>query len=175
MAGRQPIAALKMSYLLKRGPIPARAGPLRHTTEKPVMTPLRKKMIDDMVLRGLAASTQDAYLRAVADLATFYRKSPEQLSSQEVQRFLLHLYPERGMAPMSVHRVLFGLRFFYHQSLERERTSFRLLCARRPSRLPEILSREEVLRLFEVTDNLKHRILLKTTYAAGLRGCGRAS
>jgi site-specific recombinase XerD len=133
------------------------------------MTPLRKKMIDDMVLRGLAASTQDAYVRAVADLAKFSRNSPGDLSSQDVQRFLLHLYQERGMAPMSVNRVLFGLRFFYHQTLGHECTSFRLPCARRPSKLPEILSREEVLRLFEVTDNLKHRTLLKTACAAGLR------
>lgn len=133
------------------------------------MTPLRKKMIDDMVLRGLAKSTQEAYLHAVAELAKFHTRSPDELSSEEVQRFLLHLFKDRGMAPMSVNRMLFGLRFFYHETLGRERTSFRLPCARRPSKLPEILSREEVLRLFDGTDNLKHCTLLKTAYAAGLR------
>ncbi|MFQ5592394.1 MAG: tyrosine-type recombinase/integrase [Phycisphaerae bacterium] len=133
------------------------------------MTPLRKKMIDDMVLRGLAKSTQQAYVHAVADLAKFHGRSPAGLGSQDVQRYLLHLYQDRGMAAMSCNRVLFGLRFFYHETLGWERTSFRLPCAREPSKLPEILSREEVLRVFQVTTNLKHCTLLKTTYAAGLR------
>ena len=133
------------------------------------MTPLRKKMIDDMVLRGLAESTQYAYVHAVTDLAKFYSRSPELLSDKDVQRYLLYLYQERGMASTSCNRVLFGLRFFYHETLGRKSSTFRLPCAKQPSKLPEILSREEVVRLFEVTENLKHCTLLKTAYAAGLR------
>jgi len=133
------------------------------------MTPLRKQMIDDMVVRGLAEQTQSAYLRAVAGLSQFYRRRPDTLSEREIQHYLVHLHKERGLAPMSCNQVLHGLRFFYHQTLRRERIELRLPCARRPLTLPEILSREEVVRLFALTENLKHRTLLETTYAAGLR------
>lgn len=133
------------------------------------MTPLRKKMINDMILRGLSSSTQYAYSHAVIGLATFYKRRPDQLTDRDVQRYLLHLHQDRGMAPTSCNRVLYGLRFFYHKTLGRERTSFQLPCARLPSKLPEILSREEVQRLFELTANLKHCTVLKTAYSTGLR------
>ena len=133
------------------------------------MTPLRKKMINDMTLRGLSNSTQYAYSHAVIGLATFYKRSPDQLTDQDVQRYLLHLYQDRGLAPMTCNRVLYGLRFFYHKTLGRERATFQLPCARLPSKLPEILSREEVQRLFDVTVNLKHCTMLKTAYSTGLR------
>ena len=133
------------------------------------MTPLRKQMIADMVVRGLAEQTQSAYLRAVPGLGRFYRRRPDTLCDREVQEYLVYLHKERGLAPMSCNQVLYGLRFFYHQTLRRDRTDFRLPCARRALRLPEILSREEVARIFSATDNIKHCTLLKTTYAAGLR------
>jgi len=133
------------------------------------MTPLRKQMIDDMVVRGLAEQTQSAYLRAVTGLSRYYGRRPDTLCDREVQDYLVYLHKERKLAPMSCNQVLHGLRFFYHQTLRRDRSDFRLPCARRPLTLPEILSREEVARIFAATDNIKHCTLLKTTYAAGLR------
>ena len=133
------------------------------------MTPLRKQMIADMVVRGFADQTQAAYLRAVSGLSRFHGRSPDTLGDREVQSYLVYLHTERKLAPMTCNQVLHGLRFFYLQTLRRERTEFRMPCARRPLRLPEILSREEVSRLFVVTENVKHLTLLKTTYATGLR------
>lgn len=133
------------------------------------MSHLRKQMTDDMTIRGLAQSTQETYLRAVTGLAKFHRRPPDALSDKEVQRYLIHLIEERRLSAGTCNSVVNGLRFFYHTTLGREQCSFQLPCRKEPKRLPEILSREEVARLFVVTSNRKHRALLKTTYAAGLR------
>ncbi|MGH9199275.1 MAG: phage integrase N-terminal SAM-like domain-containing protein [Acidimicrobiia bacterium] len=80
-------------------------------------------------------------------LAKFHRRSPETISDREIQRYLVYLHQERGLAPVSCNRVVHGLRFFYRETLGREQQAFRLPCARQPSKLPEVLSREEVVRL----------------------------
>jgi site-specific recombinase XerD len=133
------------------------------------MTALRQQMIDDMVLRGLSARTQEAYLRAVRRLAAFYGRSPVRISEREIQTYLLHLYREKGFSHSTCNVAVAGLRFFYHVTLRRRSTGFVIPAAREPSRLPEILTREELTRLFSLTACLKHRALLLTAYAAGLR------
>ena len=133
------------------------------------MSHLRKQMTDDMTIRGLAQSTQETYLRAVAGLAKFHRQRPDALSDKDVQRYLVHLIEERRLSASTCNSVVNGLRFFYHTTLGREQAAFQLPCRKEPQRLPEILSREEVARIFRVTSNRKHRTLLKTAYAAGLR------
>ena len=110
------------------------------------MTPLRKKMIDDMVLRGLSERTQHRYVEAVAGLAKFYKRRPDTLGEEQVQRYLLHLRQERGLSASSTNVTLHALRFFFHKTLRREPASFQLPSAREPSKLPEILSRSEVMR-----------------------------
>ncbi len=130
---------------------------------------LRTRMIDDMTLRGMAAKTLDGYVRAVAGLAAHYHRSPDRISDREVQAYLLHLMRERKLSWSSCNVAVHGLRFFYHQTLGREKTTFHIPGPRKPSRLPEILSREEVARLFAHTGLPRHRGLLMTAYAAGLR------
>jgi len=102
-------------------------------------------------------------------LVRYYRRSPDHLSVQEVQDYLLHLSQERHLSWASCNTIRHGLRFFYRVTLDRPATEFYLPCAKQPSKLPEILSHEEIVRLFTVTTNRKHRALLVTTYAAGLR------
>jgi site-specific recombinase XerD len=126
-------------------------------------------MDNEMIVRGLADRTREAYLAAVAGLARFYNRSPDRVSDREIQAYLLHLRVERKLAWSSCNIVLNGLRFLYYQTLERDRAEFSIPSPRQPSRLPEILSQEEVHRLFDTTQNAKHRALLMTTYAAGLR------
>jgi site-specific recombinase XerD len=133
------------------------------------MTALRQRMIDDLVLRGLSAKTQEAYLRVVTRLAAFYGRSPDRISEREIQQYLLHLYREKGFSHSTCNVAVAGLRFFYHVTLRRRSTSFVIPAAREPSKLPEILTREELTRLFSRTARLKHRALLLTVYAAGLR------
>jgi integrase/recombinase XerD len=121
------------------------------------------------VLRGMAVRTREAYLDAVRGLAKFYRRRPDEISEPEVQNYLLHLLKERGLSSSTCNLIANGLKFFYRISLGRSETEFCLPSPRQPSRLPEILSREEIRRLFEAPLNLKHRVLLMTTYGAGLR------
>ena len=133
------------------------------------MTPLRQRMIHDLTIRGLAENTQRAYLHAVTGLARHYRRSPDQLSAEDVQTYLVWLHQERGLSWQSCNAARHALRFFYRITLGWSEPHFYLPGAKQPSKLPEVLSHEELVRLFTVTTNLKQRALLMTAYAAGLR------
>jgi site-specific recombinase XerD len=114
--------------------------------EEKTMTPLRQRMLDALVVRGKAARTQEAYIEAVARLAGHYRRSPDELSSQEVQQYLLHLLRERKLSRSSVNQYGCAYRFLYGTVLGRDAESFQIPLAPAPQRLPEILSREELAR-----------------------------
>jgi integrase len=133
------------------------------------MTELRRRMEDDMVARGFAARTRESYLWAVTGLARFYRRSPDQISEDAVQAYLVHLLRERQLSSSTCNVVVCGLRFFYQTTLKRARTTFDIPLSRQPGKLPVILSRGEVARVLAHVTNLKHRTMLLTTYAAGLR------
>jgi site-specific recombinase XerD len=133
------------------------------------MSPLRKQMEADMALRGLAYRTRQAYIESVAKFAKFYRRSPDRITEPESQSYLLHLLQERKLAHSSCNVVCSALEFFYRTTLKRRETEFCLPRPKVPAKLPQILSREEVARLIEQTTNLKHRTILMTAYAAGLR------
>ena len=133
------------------------------------MGALRKQMEADMALRGLAYRTRQAYIESVAKFAKFYGRSPDQITEPECQRYLLHLLQERKLAHSSCNVVASALQFFYRVTLKRREAEFCLPRPKVPSRLPQILSREEVAALFENTANLKHRAFLMTTYGGGLR------
>jgi len=77
------------------------------------MTALRRQMDNDMVVRGMAMKTREAYLAAVVGLVRFYRRSPDQLSDAEVQTYLLHLIQDRKRAWSTCNIAVHGLRFFY--------------------------------------------------------------
>ena len=133
------------------------------------MTALRQRMEDDMVARGFAARTRQSYLWAVTGLARFYRRSPDQISDEEVQAYLVHLLRERQRSWSTCNVVANGLRFFFHTTLKRDRTTFTIPAPRQHQTLPAILSHEEVERVIAHTTSPKHRTMLLTTYAAGLR------
>jgi site-specific recombinase XerD len=133
------------------------------------MTKLRQRMDDDMLARGLADRTREAYLWAVTGLARFYHRSPDQISDAEVQAYLVHLIRERQRAWSTCNIVVNGLRFFYHTTLKRDRTTFSIPSPRQSGKLPIVLSREEVQRLLTHAATQKYRTMLMTKYAAGLR------
>jgi len=133
------------------------------------MTELRRRMEDDMVARGFASRTRSSYLWAVSSLARFYRRSPDQISDAEAQADLVHLLRERQLSSSTCNVVVSGLRFLYHVTLKRDRTTFDIPLSRQPGKLPVLLSREEVERLIGHAANPKFRTMLLTTYAAGLR------
>jgi site-specific recombinase XerD len=126
-------------------------------------------MIREMTVRGMAPRTHEAYLGAVQRLAAYYHRSPDQLSVDEVHRYLEHLVAVRKLSYSSCAVAANAFRFFYHVTLKRDRVNFEVPLPRQPQRLPAILSREEVAHLIDSPPNPRHRFLLATVYAAGLR------
>lgn len=122
-----------------------------------------------MQLHRLAPATQRVYIDAVRSLATFYHQSPDRLTPRQVQDYLHHLLVDRKLSWSSCNIATHAFRFLYVKTLEREEFRLGLPRCRREQKLPEILSTEEVERLLTVPGNPKHRALLMTTYAAGLR------
>ena len=133
------------------------------------MTALRMRMDNDMLVRGMAERTREAYLAAVARLARHYRRAPDQLSPAEVQAYLVHMLREEHLAWSTCNIAVHAFRFLYHTTLGRPAPAFTIPAAKQPQTLPEILSPAEVRRLLESAGTRKQRALLATTYAAGLR------
>lgn len=131
------------------------------------MTPLRQRMIRELQLQRKSPKTVDAYVAAVVGLAAHYRRSPEQIKLEEVRDYLHLLITQRKLASSTCNQKLVGIRFFYREVLRQE---FDLrIPMKRSGRLPEPLGRQEVARLLQAATNVKHRTMLMTTYAAGLR------
>ncbi len=133
------------------------------------MKPLRQKMINDMKLRRFSLSTQEAYVAAVLGLAKHYNQSPDLLDKEKIQKYLLHLMDEKHLAWSTCNVVVSGIRFFYTQTLGIDSIRLGIPPMKTQAKLPEIFSFEEVERLLKCASNLKNRVLLMTTYGAGLR------
>jgi site-specific recombinase XerD len=132
------------------------------------MSPLRERMMDAMQVRGLAERTQQAYVTAVAALARHYHTSPELLDQVQVCDYLLYLSRDRHLARSSVIQAGCAFRFLYYKVLQRPQ-EFRVPLAKSQQKLPEILSREELARLFACAGEGKARVVLMTAYGLGLR------
>jgi len=133
------------------------------------MTPLRQAMLDAMELRGFAQRTRAVYLYWIVELARHTRTAPDRLDTADLEAFLLHLSRDRHLAYASCRQALHALRFFWREVLKRPDPVLALPVPKVPQRLPEILSREEIARLFEAAACLRDRVALMTAYAAGLR------
>ena len=133
------------------------------------MTPLRQRMIDDMQLRNLAASTQRQYISYVAGFAKYFGKSPAELDIEAVRQYQLYLLNERKLSPESVNQYISAVQFLYLNTLEMPWTSEYFPRARRLHKLPIVLSQEEVLAFFDHIPSLKYRAALMVCYGAGLR------
>ena len=133
------------------------------------MTPLRRRMIEDMQLRNFAPGTQQAYLYAVKAFATHFGKSPDQLSRDHVRQFLVHLVEERRVAWSTYNIHLCGLRFLYHVTLGQDTLLTGIPCPKEPKRLPVVLTFDEVTQFFDACENLKQSAMFLCAYAAGMR------
>jgi site-specific recombinase XerD len=121
-----------------------------------------------MQLRNLSPSTQKSYLEAVSGLARHYMKSPDQISKDMVEDYLLYLRNDKGRAPNTIGAKVTGLKFLYNHVLHNEENAPDY-AQRQTRKLPVVLTQEEVWRIIDAPDNLKHRLVLMTTYSAGLR------
>ena len=134
------------------------------------MTPLRQRMIEDMRLRNFSSHTIDAYVHAVKQFANHYKRSPEQLSGEDVRQYLLHLVQEQHASWSRYNLARCGLQFLYRITLGQNERFKKLPCAKTPRRLPTVLCADEVRQLLDAVEHdLKHKSLLMTLYGAGLR------
>ena len=132
------------------------------------MSPLRRRMIEDMSMRRLAPKTQKDYIQIIKNLAVFLGRSPDRASFEDIRRFQLHV-AARGVGAGAINRNVSALRFFFRVTLKRyaivEHTHF----IRESRKLPMVLSAEEVVRLLDAAPGLKYRAALSVAYGAGLR------
>jgi len=133
------------------------------------MTILRQRMLEDMQLRGLARKTQEAYLRAVRQLAEYYHKSPNQISEEEIGRYFLYLKNEKKASGSGCTIALCGIKFFYERTLRREWLLFDLVRPAKEQKLPVVFSQEEVSAVLGQVRLPHYRTCLSTIYACGLR------
>ncbi|MBI2174849.1 MAG: site-specific integrase [Candidatus Omnitrophica bacterium] len=132
------------------------------------MGALRTKMIEEMRLRNFSPRTQKSYVAAMVGLVKHYRRSPDQLTQEEIRSYLLHL-EERGLSPSSRNIAVSGLKFFYHQILGWNEQKLFIPPRKRTWALPEVLSQREVEQLLLAAMKLRDRCLLMTAYGTGLR------
>jgi site-specific recombinase XerD len=132
------------------------------------MGALREKMIEEIRLRNFSPRTEQSYVAAMVGLVKHYRRSPDQLTQDEIRSYLLHL-KERGLSPSSRNVAISGMKFFYHQILGWDEQKLFLPPRKGSWRLPEVLSPKEVERLLLSAVKLRDRCLLMTAYATGLR------
>ena len=133
------------------------------------MTHLRQRMIEYMGIRNLADNTQSAYLQQVIAYAEHFHRSPEELGPEAVRAYQLYLTNTRRLSPSSISVATGALRFLYKVTLKRDWAVDEIPMPKRPFKLPVILSPEEVMHFLDSVDSLKHRTILMTAYAAGLR------
>lgn len=134
------------------------------------MTPLRRRMIEDMQVRNLAPHTQRSYLQQISQFARHFGKSPELLGPDDIRTYQIHLSQDRQLSASSMLVAVAAIRFLYKVTLKREwRINDVVPTCRKPQRLPIVLSRDEVVRFLDSIELLKHRVILTVCYAAGLR------
>ena len=132
------------------------------------MSPLRRRMIEDMTIRNLSPATQRSYVSAVSKFSRYFGRSPDLLDLEDVRTFQVHL-ASTGISWPALNQIVCALRFFYGVTLGGALVPERIAYARAPQKLPVVLSADEVVHFLEAVSSLKCRAALTTAYAAGLR------
>jgi site-specific recombinase XerD len=135
-----------------------------------VMTPLRQRMIEDMRIRNFTEATQTSYCQYVSQFARHFRRSPERLGPEDIRAYQHFLVHERKLSASSLFVAVGALRFLYKVTLKKDWPIETIIpTPKRETKLPIMLSRDEVQRLLDAVAIYKHRVILTTCYAAGLR------
>jgi len=138
------------------------------------VSPLRRRMVEDMRMRKLAPKTEQQYLRHVRQLAAYLHRSPDTATVEDLRNYQLYLV-EHGISAISLNAAINGLKFFCNVTLRRPELMAKMQPLRIPRTLPTVLSREEAARLIAASSNLKHQTALSVAYGAGLRASEVAS
>ena len=132
------------------------------------ISPLRRRMIDDMMVRNLSPATQQSYIYAVAKFSRHFNRSPERLGLEDVRAYQLHLIAQKR-SWSHINQVACALRLFYGITLSQSEAFERIVTGREPHKLPVVLSADEIVRFLEAIPGLRNRAALTTAYGAGLR------
>ncbi len=132
------------------------------------ISPLRRRMIDDMTNRGFASKTQKGYTGADRHFAVYLGRSPDQASAEDLRRYQLHMR-SAGASATSMNTAVSGLRFFFGVTLGRDDAAVGMTGVREPRKLPVVLSPDEVARLLDAATTLKYKAALSVAYGTGLR------
>ena len=134
------------------------------------MTALRQRMLEDMQVRNFSPHTQTSYIQQVSRFARHFQRSPEALGPEEIRAYQLYLTNDKKLSVGSILLAVAALRFLYLITLKEAWTVEEVIPApKKPLRLPVVLSPEEVLQFLDCVPGPKHRAILTTCYAAGLR------
>jgi integrase/recombinase XerD len=133
------------------------------------MTELRRSMLEELQLRNYSPRTVEVYIRCVANFAQYFKLSPDRLGPEHIRQYQLFLVQRKQVAWAVFNQTVCALRFFYHHVLHRDWMIEHIPYPRHEEKLPVVLSPTEVAAVFQATRNLKHRTILMTIYAAGLR------
>jgi integrase/recombinase XerD len=136
-------------------------------SETPI-SPLRRRMIEDMLVRNFVEKTRHDYIRHVRTFTAFVGRSPDRATPEDLRRFQLH-QTEAGVRPPTINGAVAALRFFFSVTLDRPEMARHLTFVREPRRIPVVLSPEEVARLLEAAPGPKYKAALSAAYGAGLR------
>lgn len=136
-------------------------------TDEPI-SPLRRRMIEDMKIRGFSERTRTGYIRHVKAFALFLGRSPHRAEAHDLRRYHLHLVAS-GLGSPSINAAVSALRFFFKVTLGRPAVTEPMPFIREPQRLPVVLSPEEVAALLRAVAGAKYRAALSVAYGAGLR------
>jgi integrase/recombinase XerD len=134
-----------------------------------VMDELIQKMLVNMQLRGLSKGSCEEYVRHIKIFLDFCGKPLAEVEDEEIKAFLHHLISEKKLSASSVNVYNAALKFLFEKTLKRRWDSENLPRMKKPKKLPDVLTKEEVQSLFDVTENLKHKCILMTVYGSGLR------
>lgn len=126
-------------------------------------------MNDDMLLHGFSFNTRRSYINSIRRMAKYYNRSPEQISNDEIESYILHLLRDEKLTYSSCNCLLAALKFFYVKTLGYPKTPFVIPITKQPLKLPNVPSRNDIKQLFSVTNDVKQRIILMLAYGAGLR------
>ncbi|MCH7778220.1 MAG: site-specific integrase [Gemmatimonadetes bacterium] len=132
------------------------------------ISPLRRRMTEDMTVRGFTAGTQGGYLAAVENFTAFFGRPPDRSDAEDLRRYQLHMR-SNGASATSMNAAVSALRFFFGVTLGRGDAQAGMTTVREPRRLPVILSPQEVRCLLDAAPGLKYKAALSVAYGAGLR------
>ena len=132
------------------------------------VTPLRRRMIEDMNARKLCAQTQRGHIHSCRRFAEFLKRSPDNATAEDIRRFQLHL-SETGISICNRNRIMTGVRFLFRVTLRRLDLAAEIYHIREPQKIPQVMSPDETRRVLAVATSLKARMALSLCYGCGLR------